>query len=111
MRIVPNGLIPFNGFGAVNLCGIVFIRRAWLESHDAIALSFLLNHERIHSAQMRELAYLGFYIVYLLEWIFRLIFHTDTAYRGISFEREAAAHEYDHYYLDNRKSFAQWRKG
>ena len=88
-----------------------------------------LNHERIHSAQFVEvtvasLAILGvlslflnswlfllspfmFYILYVLEWLVRLIQYKGTymAYRNISFEREAYQSEEDLYYLKCRKIF------
>lgn len=103
MRIVFNHIIPFKGFKAINIFGVVFVR------HDAELSKYTLLHERIHTEQMRELGYIGFYILYLLEWIYRLIFHTHTAYRGISFEREAYRYQADDNYLTMRKSFAQWR--
>lgn len=67
------------------------------------------NHEAIHTAQMKELLYVFFYVIYFLEWLYRLIFHTKTAYMGISFEREAYDNEANLNYLDTRKHFAQWR--
>jgi hypothetical protein len=45
-----------------------------------------------------------------VEWVYRLVFHTRTAYRGISFEREAFCHQKDYEYLTKRKPFAQWRR-
>jgi hypothetical protein len=68
------------------------------------------NHENIHTAQMKELGYIFFYILYFVEWLYRVVFHTRTAYRGISFEREAYTHQYDYGYLEHRAKFAQWRK-
>lgn len=104
MRIIYNKFIPFKGFRAMNLFGVIFAR----EECRPIT-PHCINHERIHTAQMRELWYVGFYALYLLEWIYRLIFHTKTAYRGISFEVEAYNHQHDYTYLKNRKRFAQWR--
>lgn len=69
-----------------------------------------MNHEYIHTEQMKELWYVGFYILYILEWLYRLVFHAKTAYKGISFEREAYQHEKDLDYLKTRKRFAQWDK-
>ncbi len=68
----------------------------------------MLNHEKIHTAQMRELGYIFFYIIYLFEWLIRLMFKGN-AYRSISFEREAYAHVSDLNYLRSRKFWAQWR--
>lgn len=89
----------------VNLCGLLFVPAGHqMEMEDYC-------HEDIHTAQMQELGYIGFYIIYFLEWVYRLIFHTKTAYRGISFEREAYEHEADGWlYLKRRKHYAQWRK-
>ena len=72
----------------------------------------VINHERIHTAQMRELFVIPFYILYVIEWLFRLAVERnfDRAYRSISFEREAYAHGNDLDYLNRRKHFAQWRK-
>lgn len=104
MRIIYNNFIPFKGFRAINLFGVIFAR----EECRPIT-PYCINHERIHTAQMKELGYIGFYILYFLEWVYRLIFHTKTAYRGISFEVEAYNHQHDYTYLKNRKRFAQWR--
>lgn len=104
LRLVYNSVIPFKGFAAINICGLIFVRNG-----SAIGTS-TLRHECIHTAQMRELGYIGFYVLYLLEWLCRLVFHTQTAYRGISFEREAYTYERDLCYLHKRKHYAQWRR-
>ncbi len=91
----------------VNVCGLIFVPKQW---RGRITYSTLV-HEAIHTAQMVELGFVFFYVIYILEWIYRLIFHTKSAYRGLSFEREAYDHEADGYeYLQNRRHFAQWRK-
>lgn len=103
MRVIYNRWIPFKGFRAINLFGVCFAREGMTMTPHGI------NHEKIHTAQMRELWYIGFYILYIVEWIYRLVFHTRTAYRGISFEREALYHQYNYKYLEHRARFAQWR--
>lgn len=105
MKVIFNRYLPFKGFCAINLFGVLFAR---CECKPIVP--HCINHERIHTAQMKELGYIGFYILYFLEWIYRLIFHTKTAYRGISFEVEAYKHQYDYLYCNHRKRFAQWRK-
>ena len=67
-----------------------------------------LNHEKIHTAQMKEMLYVFFYLWYIFEWLIRL-FMKGNAYRNISFEREAYSNEDDVIYLDSRKIFA-WTK-
>lgn len=99
MNIVRNNIIPFKGFLAINLFGILFVRG------DSYISSQVINHEKIHTAQMRELLYIPFYLWYVLEWIIRL-FMKGNAYRNISFEREAYTNEKDSDYLSNRNHFA-----
>lgn len=54
---------------------------------------------------MKELLYVPFYILYLLEWLYRLI-QKGNAYRNISFEKEAYNNENDMNYLDKREHFS-----
>lgn len=63
------------------------------------------NHERIHSEQMKEMLFIGFYLWYLVEWIVRL-FGKGNAYRNLSFEKEAYDNEDNLTYLDTRKPYA-----
>lgn len=104
MKIIYNNIIPFNGFLAINLFGILFVRGTYRDLSATV-----LNHEKIHTAQMKELWYIPFYVIYLLEWIVRL-FMPGNAYRNISFEREAYDNEGNMSYLTNRKRYAMWMK-
>lgn len=104
MKIIHNKWIPFKGFKAINLFGVCFVREGMTMTPQDI------NHEKIHTAQMKELWYVGFYLLYFVEWLVRLVFAPATAYRGISFEREAYDNQYDYDYLEKRIPFAQWRR-
>lgn len=89
----------------LNLFGILCARdTSWIDS-------YVINHERIHNAQMRELLWIPFYILYVIEWIFRLFQYKDPhkAYINISFEREAYAHGHDLTYLSRRRPFASFK--
>lgn len=101
MKIIKNSIIPFGEYDAINLFGIIFIK--------GNASQTVLNHEAIHTAQMKELLYIFFYIIYGIEYLWNLIKYKDKAYDNISFEKEAYAHQRDFNYLDNRKHFAQWK--
>lgn len=103
MKIIYNNLIPFNGFSAINLFGIIFIRKD-ARIND---LFEVINHERIHTAQMKETFYIGFYLLYLLEWTVGLFVYKSSikSYKNISFEKEANANEKDYGYLMKRKMF------
>lgn len=103
MKIIRNSIIPFKGFAAINIFGVLFARK---DSHLNV---YTLNHESIHTAQIKELGYILFYLIYFVEWLVRLT-QKGNAYRNISFEREAYSHEYDLKYLSNRHRYAQWRK-
>lgn len=101
MKIIRTSILPFHGFSAINLLGVLFV-------HPGVYLSNeMMNHERIHSAQQRELLFVGFYLAYLVEWAIRLPMRGN-AYRNISFEREAYANQRNLDYLRTRPLFA-WR--
>lgn len=74
---------------AVALFGVILAKRGRILSRVVI------NHERIHFVQQRELLWLPFLLWYALEFLYRLYQYRDwhEAYRNISFEREAYAHE------------------
>ncbi len=109
--------IPFPTYKAINLFGVLIVRSGKrIRAHD-------LNHEEIHTAQMKELLYVPFYIFYLLEYVIRAIayglrflgrmvrdkkrkFRLSLAYRKISFEKEAYNNENNLDYLKTRKPFA-----
>lgn len=60
---------------------------------------------------MKELWYIPFYLIYFLEWVYRLVTvgFTKDAYRAISFEKEAYTNQRKTTYLRNRVRFAQWK--
>ena len=83
MKIVRTKYLPVRGFSAMNFLGILFV-------HPGVYLSQeLINHERIHTAQLLEMGIIGFYIWYLIEWLVRLP-RRGSAYRRLSMEREAS---------------------
>ena len=116
MKIIRNNIIPFTGFKAINLFGVLFVRS------NAKIDDVTINHEVIHSRQFVELMVLFavasvlirwwlplfsplfFYAWYVIEWLIRL-FKKGNAYRNISFEREAYANQGDFSYLKGRRFF------
>lgn len=105
MKIVRNNIIPFKGYKAVNLFGILFVRG------DSVIGSVEINHESIHTAQMKEMLYVFFYLWYVIEWLVRLVQYRNahTAYRNISFECEAYMNQGNMGYLQGRGHYA-WVK-
>lgn len=71
----------------------------------------LINHEKIHFRQQIELLVVPFYILYVMEYSIGRMkgLNHYHAYRNISFEREAFAHEHDPRYLLQRRRFAFWK--
>ena len=103
--MIYNRFIPFGSFIAINLFGIIFVRKG--EELTATGV----RHERIHTRQMLELLFIGFYIWYLIEWCVRLMQYRDAkrAYFAISFEREAYQNQRETSYLKTRPHYA-WLK-
>lgn len=118
MKIIYNSFIPFPGFAYMNLFGILFGRNECKMS----LTKRTLNHESIHSEQMKEMLYIFFYIWYLIEWIIKIPcswFYkqpkcrqkiTKVAYRSISFEQEAFYNQYDYEYLLGKRKRYNWLK-
>ena len=102
MKIIHNRLLPFRQYDAINICGVLFCRKGTTVTAE------LIQHERIHTAQMLEMLIVGFYLFYFIEWLVRLT-RPGRAYRNISFEREAYAHQHDPNYLLHRRHFAWWK--
>lgn len=99
MRIVKLKGFPPGDYSAINLFGVVFSK---------VDLSPVeLNHERIHTAQMRELLFLPFYLWYVCEWLLLLLHYRNAyrAYRNIRFEREAYTHQAENDYLRRRHHY------
>ena len=69
----------------------------------------MINHESIHTKQMKEMLYIPFYLWYGVEWLVKLFKYGKDSYYNISFEREAYANQYDLKYLSNRKPYSWWK--
>lgn len=103
MKVIYNNIIPFEGYKAVNLFGVLFVRAGSTMSEEE------LNHERIHTAQMKEMLYVPFYIWYCVEYLIKRWSRTQSeAYEAIGFEREAYDNQDNLTYLESRRHYA-WR--
>lgn len=120
MKIIYNKLIPFKGFIAINLFGILFARNEYKNRLTHLTIT----HETIHTEQILDFVFgckalqliggIIFYILYLTEWLIKLIISAFTfgkvrAYRSISFEQEAFNNQREKNYPTTRKRFA-WLK-
>lgn len=102
MKIIHNKLIPFGRYDTINIFGILFTKSKSLNK-------YVINHESIHTEQMKEMGYIFFYIWYFIEWLIRLIINGRYAYYYLSFEREAFDNEKNYKYLNKRKPYS-WFK-
>ena len=102
MKVIYNKIIPFKQFKCINLFGLLFVRKGCFMSEKDF------NHEAIHTAQMKEMLYVFFYLWYFVEWIIRL-FRKGNAYRNLGFEKEAYSNDDNLFYLDIRPMFAWWK--
>lgn len=103
MKIIYSDRILPKGFDIVNLFGVLIVRKNFGEVSES-----LINHEQIHTRQMIELLFIPFYIIYVAEWLIRLIQYKDRleAYYNISFEREAYQNMENMTYLKNRRPYS-----
>lgn len=104
MKIIENKYIPFGGYKAINLFGFLFTK------HKDRLTEIDINHEAIHTEQMKEMLYIFFYIWYFIEWIVRKLFTKDDAYKMISFEVEAYKYQDDLNYLQWVRKHYNWIK-
>lgn len=98
IRIVSKYLVP-KGYKGLTVFPFVFLKQ-----HEHGLDVVLLNHEKIHLRQQRELLVLPFFVWYGLEFLWHFLRQRDVkrAYYSISFEREAYANEKDLHYLKQR---------
>lgn len=95
---MPNGI-------CMNLFGTIWVKDpSWIDK-------YVINHEKIHTAQQRELLFIPFYILYIIEWCFRFLQYKDRkkAYYNISFEKEAYINGRNLEYLRKRRHYS-WIK-
>lgn len=101
MKIIPNKIIPFKGFYAINLFGIIFIRdnKKTIDKIRYIStFQAVLVHEETHTIQANRylLKWFTFYFLYLYYYIillFKYRFNSNKAYGNIPFEIEAYERE------------------
>lgn len=98
--VIRNKVLPIQGYKAMFFMGLIFAR-----PHAKID-KLTAQHEKIHAKQLIETMPFGlllllinwrfiflvpftFYILYVFEWIVRVILRQKDAYYNISFEKDA----------------------
>lgn len=99
-KVIYNKIIPFKGFSAMAFVWWIFARQ---ELTDRV-----IRHEEIHIRQQKEMLVIFFLLWYGIEWLLRLIQYRNrmTAYKNISFEREAYDNMSNIGYLETRKAYS-----
>ena len=94
---IPKYLSIFINIYAITLYPFIICR----EEMDEV----VLNHEKIHLAQQKELWIIGFYCLYVYYWLLAKYKGSTSlsSYLNIPFEREAYENENNMYYLITRK--------
>lgn len=110
MIIIRNRLTGFllsGKFPAVCIWPFILIKPAG----NLPEMPVLLRHETIHGRQQLEMAWVLFFIWYIVEYAIRLIVLRDfmNAYMRLAHEREAHLNDNDPDYLAKRKPFAWLR--
>lgn len=108
MKIIYNSFIPFPGYVAMIVFGIIFARK----KYKPLAW-YIINHEKIHHVQSTDFvpdgknfkgwhkfwAYCRFYVKYIGYWM-------KYGYNNIPFEREAKTYALHLEYLKYRNKHA-----
>jgi hypothetical protein len=98
------GILLPRKFPALCIWPFVLIR----PSGNIPDMQLIIRHENIHARQQLEMAWILFFVWYILEFAIRLIVIRNymKAYNYISFEREAHLNDHDPGYIRKRKPYA-----
>lgn len=101
MIFISKYIVP-KGFAGITLFPFIFLKKKDLKQDP-----FLINHEKIHIKQQKELLIIFFYIIYGLEWLIKMFTYKNSylTYQNLSFEREAYQNENNLLYLNKRKTW------
>lgn len=99
-------LLPGKEYRAMAFWPFIFLKDNVL-IHDEV----IMNHEKIHLTQQKELLVIPFYLLYFSEYILHRLSkkNHEQAYLKISFEQEAYKFDKDLTYLKKRKLWASFR--
>ena len=103
MNWIKNKVYPIGTNKAINICEIEYYKEQLSDKTK--------NHERIHTRQMLETLFIGFYLWYGIEYLIVRFFHKkqNDTYHDVSFEEEAHNNDANLNYLKERKWYA-WFK-
>lgn len=119
MKVIYNKFIPFKGFYAITIIKWIFVREEYKYLDGSMIYNKMINHESIHEQQILDftpkifpswlrytIGSICFYLLYGLEWLFKLIpclITKNNAYRSLCAEQEAYENELNQNYISERK--------
>ena len=126
MKVIYNKFIPFKGFYAITIIKWIFVREECKYLDGSSVYNKMINNESIHEQQILDftpeifpswlrytIGSICFYLLYVLEWLFKLIpclITKNNAYRSLCSEQEAFENELDFEYINKREKLAWLKK-
>ena len=126
MKVIYNKFIPFKGFYAITIIKWIFVREECRYLDGSSIYNKMVNHESIHEQQILDftpemfpswlrytIGSICFYLLYVLEWLFKLIpclITKNNAYRSLCAEQETFENELDFDYINKREKLAWLKK-
>ena len=126
MKVIYNKFIPFKGFYAITIIKWIFVREEYKCFNRSSIYNKMINHESIHEQQILDftpemfpswlrytIGSICFYLLYVLEWLFKLIpclITKKSAYRSLCAEQEAYKNERNFDYIKNRSKLSWLKK-
>ena len=107
--IIKNSKIPKLLSWVINIRAITLFPFIFIaDEGDEI----LIRHETIHIRQQLELLIVGFYVIYLIDYMIKYFKYANgpKAYYNIVFEREAYNNQHEPGYLSRRRRWECFRK-
>ena len=126
MKVIYNKFIPFKGSYAITIIKWIFVREEYKCLDGSRIYNKMINHESIHKQQILDftpetfpswlrytIGSVCFYLLYGLEWLFKLIpclIKKKNAYISLCAEQEAYNNEMDFKYIENRPKLSWLKK-
>ena len=126
MKVIYNRFIPPKGFYAITVIKWIFVRDKYKYLDGSSIYNKMINHESIHEQQILDLTpetfpswlrytigSICFYLLYGLEWLFKLIpcfIKKKNAYRSLCAEQEAYKNERNFNYIKNKPKLSWLKK-
>ena len=107
MKVIENKIIPPKGYKAITIGPYIFIKPGTKLSEKDY------NHEAIHWEQYKETLVIGFFLIYVIEFIYKFIIvyrgEWKKTYHKLSIKKEAYLNQDNLDYIKNRKHY-KWIK-